>query len=328
MKKEHLKDKIVKILKEETYIDNETDDQFGYEVFCDYSEHLSDKSLAEISKSSDPWATFYEFMDEWRQNAEDYYYPELLSKIESKIDDFEENKEQIEEILSEMVYWYMPEDHFNEEIHVVIALDTGDGESDFTKSNILNWYGRNAPDKIPEESPIRWLSLQQGRLDEVEKAVRLEKDEYVLQYDASRFSPFTRSVVAELENASSHMNMLIFLVSMPLFDFIRMKELMSEHKKKNSDIPLPEQESSHEVVVRRGSMCGLYDRWSGSGSLLEIDLEKDVIVPIKLVEDVWIDCVNCRPNGYGYGVDEVYGLTGAAWRGTCEMKAEGMQWQK
>lgn len=315
-----LNERIAKILKEETFIDKENEAMYGYEVFCDYDDHLSDKSLANISRSDDPWTEFYEIMDEWRQNAEDYYYPELLSLIKSKMNDYEEHKEEIEEIISEMVYWYMPEDHFNEEIHVVIALDTGDGECDFTKCNILNWYGRNASDKIPDRSPIKWLSRQQGRLNEVKKAIRLEKDEYVLEYDKSKFSPFTNSVIAELENACSHMNMLIFLVSMPLFEFMHLRTKLMKHKKENSGTPLSKQESSHEVVVKKGSMCGLYDRWGGGGSLLEIDLEKDVVIPIKYLEDVWIDCRNCRANGYGYGVDEVYGLTGAAWRGTCTIE--------
>lgn len=58
-------------------------------------------------------------------------------------------------------------------------------------------------------------------------------------------------------------------------------------------------------------MCGLYDPWSGGGSVLEIELDKDVKLPIKYT----IFCVEgCKM--HGYDIDEVYGLIGSCWKET------------
>ena len=67
-----------------------------------------------------------------------------------------------------------------------------------------------------------------------------------------------------------------------------------------------------KVVLKNTTMCGLFAPWSGAGSLLEINLEKDVELP---VEYIW----SCTPDlpgnrtGWWYGVDETYGLVGSAW---------------
>jgi hypothetical protein len=53
----------------------------------------------------------------------------------------------------------------------------------------------------------------------------------------------------------------------------------------------------------------LFDTWSGGGSVLEIELEKNVQIP-------FMYCKFC-PDGakvYGYDIDEVYGLIGSCWK--------------
>ena len=60
-------------------------------------------------------------------------------------------------------------------------------------------------------------------------------------------------------------------------------------------------------------MCGLFDVWSGGGSLLEIELDKDVVLPIKCI---WHAEIETGKSEYGYSVNSVYGLVGSAWDGT------------
>ena len=59
--------------------------------------------------------------------------------------------------------------------------------------------------------------------------------------------------------------------------------------------------------------AGLFDVWSGGGSLLEIELDKDVVLPIKCI---WHAEIETGKSEYGYSVDSVYGLVGSAWYGT------------
>lgn len=58
-------------------------------------------------------------------------------------------------------------------------------------------------------------------------------------------------------------------------------------------------------------MCGLFDYYNGGGSVLELDLEKDVKISEKNIYMIQVERVKpCR----GYSVDEVYGLTGSCWK--------------
>ena len=56
-------------------------------------------------------------------------------------------------------------------------------------------------------------------------------------------------------------------------------------------------------------MCGLFNPWNGGGSVLEVQLEKDIEIPLSILFDVSMD----GEKTYGYDVNEVYGLCGDAW---------------
>lgn len=75
--------------------------------------------------------------------------------------------------------------------------------------------------------------------------------------------------------------------------------------------PRKNENSKSYMVLGKETMCGLYDPWSGGGSVLEIELDKDVKLPIKYA----IFCVEgCKM--HGYDIDEVYGLIGSCWKET------------
>lgn len=63
------------------------------------------------------------------------------------------------------------------------------------------------------------------------------------------------------------------------------------------------------MVLGKDTTCGLYDSWNGGGSVLEIELDKDVKLPIKYAE---ICVEGCRMRGYD--VNEVYGLIDSCWK--------------
>ena len=71
------------------------------------------------------------------------------------------------------------------------------------------------------------------------------------------------------------------------------------------------------LTISKNATCGLVQYWDGSGSVLEIQLDHNVVIPKKMVWDAWVD--GTKP--HGYDVDEIYGLIGSAWNGEVKLVA-------
>jgi len=98
-----------------------------------------------------------------------------------------------------------------------------------------------------------------------------------------------------MANVTSHMNVLTFLVEMTLDDLMKLNQLI-------------QQDGDAFIMLNKGTETGLYDPCNGGGSCFEIELEKDVQLPVKYIRSALPD------GGDGYGVNEVYGLCASAWR--------------
>ena len=317
------------ILEHETYIDRNEGGEIGYEIYLDYRDEISDESLAKISKAKDPYEMMTEIESEWVFNAEDYYYPELIKTIRMELEDrndmdFYDYVDRIRTWVDENVYWYMPDKFTDQEVDVVISLDVGDMNYDFTCCNVLNWYGmENEKNDLGHDSPIEWLARQQKKLTELKKALREQglKQSTNFQQEKYEYSRFTKTVIQELQNACNHMNTLIFLCKMTLKEFVELKELIKSEEELNKSYYYEDRKGTKSFTVTKEATCGLYNIWQGGGSVLEIELEKDVVIPTKAIFDVWIDCKGCNANGRGYDVDDVYGLCGSAWSGEVKLPA-------
>lgn len=321
MDRQDLKKKLIEYMK--SYDTN----AWGYQVeISEYGVKSFDSSfLAEISKSEDinSWDDFktylsdeYDF-DYWLKE-ESYEFKERVKK---DLDVSEDLEDYVDEWIDENVGFVIDYDVYDQNIHVAIALDVGDANFDFTNCNILNYYsGRDykstfgAWEDQKECSPIYWLAKQQGKLEELEKV--LKKYDYCenLKEEFKDISPFTKSVISEFQNLSSHMGTLTFLVSMPLSRYLELKEAIKEEEPLNNSYYYDERKGDGYITISKDTECGLFDAWQGGGSVLEIALEKDVDIPFKAIWTSWIDVNKGCP--YGYSVDEVYGLTDEAWRGS------------
>ena len=123
---------------------------------------------------------------------------------------------------------------------------------------------------------------------------------------------FVESLVNELENLPSHMATLTFLVNMKLFDYFELREAMESENELNKSYILADRKGKGTITISKDTMCGLFDVWSGGGSQLGIELDKDVVLPIKCI---WRAEIETGKSEYGYSVDSVYGLVGSAWDG-------------
>lgn len=164
-----------------------------------------------------------------------------------------------------------------------ILLAHGDeANSDFSNTwvlgSMLDGVRENDPDCV-HDCALSWLVHQQG---------------YTLKdLVEGKSSPFLDSVRQEIDNASSSMSALTFCVR------LNREELESML------------DPSHNIRIDRSVMVGLFDAWSGGGSVLEIELEKDVILDSRMIHTIQVEGAET----YGqHNVDSVYGLVSRAWR--------------
>ena len=271
---ELLQEKIKTIIKENYY----PNEDGGIEMYLDYTDELSNKSLYEIMSSDCPRERFDDKIGEWTEEGENYYGPELYGTIRQNLsneerDFYEENEDEIKEWIQENYYFYYDTNHFNKEVNVNIMLDTGNCNYDFTCDNVLNYYSESKA--FDENSSILWLSRKQGKENELKEAVKQFEPGY---YEDGKWigrtentDSFVESVIQELENLPSHMGTLTFLVKMKLFDYFDLREAMAAEKNLNDSYVLSERKGTGYIVLDKQTECGLFAPWSGGGSCLEID---------------------------------------------------------
>lgn len=303
-------------------------DDGGIEIYCDYNDELPDCAIKETLFSDHPSDAFYDYLDEAScEYAAEYGWGHLENEIYSRLSDGEReywdgNKEEINEILLENFYFYYPADHFNKNVHVNIMVDVGNMNSDFTKDDILNWYGIAYgycdEGKIPKYSSMLWLARTQGKEIQLQKQVKSVYD-HVSDEDAGNDylnrpkdeDNFIESCIQEMENLPSHMATVTFLVSMKMLDLVALREAMNAERKLNKSYTPEQRKGEGYIVIGKEAMCGLYDPWSGGGSVLEVELDKDVRLPLKYIFSASLD--GAKECGL-YDVGDVYGMCGNAWK--------------
>lgn len=291
----------------------------GIEVYCDYRDELSTETIKEIMRADNPRQAFSETLWEFDDSYEWSYLFDTV-KRELKGDYAElylNNQTEMSDFIYETYSFYYPEEHFNKSVKVNIMLDTGNMNYDFTCDNVLNWDGRHSKGEFDKNSSMIWLAKQQGKATLLKKCCKeswrkWELDEQEYKETTECTDKFVISAMQELANLSSHMGVMTFLVEMELFDLFKIKEAMEIEKELNKSYYLDERKGTGYIVLDKSTMCGLFNTWSGGGSVLEIDCEKDIKIPIRCIWDAVVDGTKI----YGYDVDEVYGLVGSAWQDT------------
>lgn len=314
---EKLKERVMEIIEKEiSYIDEDG----GIEIYTDYRDReLSNSFIADIMKHKNPREVFEDKIYDWAMNyAIEHGEDELEKDIKKELTEegeelFTENFDKIWEMVKEITYFYYNTNDFNNEVDVNIMVDCGNWNFDCTCDNVLNWYGKSGNGSIPAESSMLWLAKTQGRATALRKACKKQhrNDGYYVDRDKET-DEFIESCIQEFENLPSHMGTVTFLVKTDLFRLFDLIELQNkEYDEAGKYDPRKNTKSKSYIVLDKKTECGLYDSWNGSGSVLEIQLNKDVKLPIKYC----VFCVDkCRMHGYDVG--EVYGLCSSAWRNT------------
>lgn len=283
------------------------------EIYADYRDHMDGSTAIKILNSPSPMDAFYETMNDWYLDAEWSYRKEISDVVQEALCHYDngaypnglnfEEAEFLNDWITENIYFNYPTDHYlKQSFYTTIMVDTGDGNYDYTlNAHYPCYYGGRKGEAMDDKASLVWLAKQQGY---TKGQLRKALDDG----DMANPNGFLESCRVEMANMTSHMQVLTFLVKMDLETLIKINRLIQIRDENGHQYDATKYGNYGHIALEKNTMCGLFDPWNGGGSVLEIQLEKDINIPIKFIR-------SCLPDGGdGYGVDEVYGLCGSAWK--------------
>ena len=287
------KDEVIKyvidIIDLETYLRKTEDGIYEGNIDADYRDELDSKTIIKIFKSENPRETLFDLLSENYMDCEWEYKKDVIETVKKHFDDEDEGifysdyEDIVRDWIDEHVIFNYPYKHYlDQDIFVDIITDTGDGNYEYTMNELFGCvYSEKG---YREESSVTWLMKQQGYSEKQIKKF-IEKENF-------QNSRLLKSIYTECINTTTCMNALTFFVKMTIGECLDLQESLN-----NSE------NAAKSLIVSKDNRCGLYDPWNGAGSVLEISLEKDVVLPFQYVDSAYPD--GCR----GYSVGEIYGIT-------------------
>ena len=275
---------------------------FEYEIYPHYDDKIPESIVAEILMSNDPRETFYmkteetyyDYIDEERNAVVDdllmdFYPADAMERMDMEW--------YLRDLINELVVFKIPFEHYEKQLFDVdLMIDTGDGDYDFTCNS-------EYPYSIPDEASLVWLAKTQG----YDKCIL---EDGLAKGNVGEPNGFLDSVRQEYINEASRINCLTFLVKMSLDDLITLHELIHLSQPNGAIIyDAQKRPDCGTVKISKNATAGLFDPWSGGGSLFEIKLEKDLILPIKYISSALPD-----ETGHEWSVQSVYGMMNSAWK--------------
>lgn len=287
------------------------DGTFTDELYADYRDEMSGEAATKIVTDPDPYACLHERMSDWyfdseyceREDLKEKIVDALKSSEEFTEEELDEAEEGIEDLVYDLVVFKYPEEHYLKQTFLVdIMVDTGDGNYDYTLNSVYPHYDGEIGATIDNKASIVWLSKTQGY---GKKEISLELKEG----DVSKPNGFLQSLRQELANQPSHISILTFLVEMSLEDLIELNRGIRLQERNGRFYDATKIPYCGYVVLDKRTETGLYDPWNGGGSVFEIQLEKDVRLPIRFIR-------SALPDGGDriYSIESVYDMCRSVWR--------------
>lgn len=267
----------------------------GIELYADYRDEIDPEEAQKILDAKYPIEAFTEWIYwAYMDYADDeirHAYEEMLDDLGLEDDDYGENWD----IFRDLCYCVFPEEHFFKQVFDCdVFIDSGDWDSEFDVNIMYPMYGAIkavSTKEIDKDNVILWLAKKQGYTK-----TQLWKFMNSPTYRKNNPSNFLKSCFQECLNVGNDLNGLVFAKKFTLEELIEIKE------------------NKADITITKDINGGLFNRWWGGGSLLEIELEKDMVVSQGEIHDIRID--DAFPSGrYGdYGIDDVYGMCSSFWR--------------
>lgn len=292
------------------YLRENGDGTFTDELYADYRDEMSNETATQIITDSDPYAHLFEYLSDCYFDSEYCEREDLKNKVADALeksgefsdDEIVDLDMHLDELVYDLVSFAYPEDHYLKQKFLVdIMVDTGDGNYDYTLNSVYPCYAGEEGETIDNKASIVWLSKTQG-YGKKEMSLELKKG------DVSEPSGFLQSLRQELANLPSHMSVLTFLVEMSLEELIELNRGIRLQERNGRFYDATKIPYCGYIVLDRRTETGLYDPWNGGGSIFEIQLKKDVCLPIRFIRSALPD------GGDGYSIESVYGMCCSVWR--------------
>lgn len=169
-----------------------------------------------------------------------------------------------------------------------ILVDTGDSGWDYSMNTLAPGYDGfiyGVGYRLYDEASIVWLTKQQGHTKR-ELADALHR----ITAPGNGLQGYIKSAANEVWNEMSCENQLCFLVEMTLEQAMLIHAAVQWGRRTG-------RWNGYVVLDRRGR-AGFFDCWRGSGSSMELALERDVKLPIKYIVSALPDAVQDRYSVY------------------------------
>lgn len=286
------------------------DECYCYEIHAAYIDGMDNKTATEISQSDDPITEFLEKLQDWWNDYEWGLQDDLEERVKNKLiagdgpypDGFTDMQgDMFTNMMRELVYFQLPEDHYlDQRFCVNVMVDTGDGSYDYTLNSVYPcWYG-NYEDEIDDKASIVWLARQQGYSKE-------QLWDALKEGDIKDPHGFLETMRQEVANCGSGMMVLTFLVEVSLRDLIELNRLIKLQDRNGHFYDNTKNPGCGYVVIDKNTMTGLYSPWDGCGGVLEIELDKDVRLPIRFIRSALPD------GGDGRSISRAFCIGESAW---------------
>lgn len=281
--------------------EKKADGTYHFEIYVNYHDEIDDSTAQEILENDSSRDTLIERLWDWYQEQEWDIIDDLVDDFKAKtdpklledaniIEDGNLDDEMIREEFMDIVYIDYPEDWaLGQEFCFNVIVSNGDDNYDFWLNERIVDEDRKV-DENAEKAGLVWLAKQQGHT--LEEIVEILKGE-----DNVSTNEFLASVSSEVANGYG-CEALTFCVKMTLGQAINLKEKMKSNP-------------NGSIVIDKRATCGLFDMWSGAGSILDISCEKDVEIPF---ENIWKFYIDERRSRNYDSIHNVYGTTDAFWK--------------
>lgn len=291
MKSEQIINKLNEFLSTKEYLSKGDDSSFIFNA----NDHLEDKKLScfeleEMFKLNAPRDYLCNTLIQYEETIQNLLFEDLIHEFSCNIDENFFNEficEIAEHLQTHLTCHIDAKPLLQEELesHFIIATED-EADSEFTLNTL--------DDDILQDGALKWLIEQQGY------SVNDFYNAFYGKVDINKTSNFIRSICRELCNITTYTNKLTVLSKIKVSDLLNWDDLI---KNLNSFAEFQD----YTVTIPKNTRIGLVDTYNGAGSAIEIELEKDLIVPLKYVYDVKPD------NYYKYSVNHVYGPSDSFW---------------
>lgn len=312
---EQYKEEYLAFLKEK--LEDKCNSNMCCEVYWGYRDEIEPSTLREVvdNYKENGFETPKDYLVEklWERNSE--YDDDMFNAIETEIENcdnehvveyfeaFGNLREDAEEVGYNGIDVKEDEILNKSEFHINVMFAT-DAERNFDMGSLVTAFGSwRDPDfehlsEYPEylDNALTYFIHQQGHsVKEVYDCLIDNPRGWGSGADLS----FAQAIVNDIVNNSSDaMSELTALVKLDGIEFLELVEAVEK--------------GQEYLTFGTNTYIGIFNEWSGTGGLLEFELDKPFVVPTSMVRGVQIE----GAENANYSVDSVYGLVGSCWKET------------